>query len=597
MHTYRSFIFGASAIALAACSLSTASTLPNANTAGMLPNARQPVADVASSGRATRASIVLQWTSSKSAKRTRVPRFISPSAQSIQIAAIPVAGHSKTASTIVNRPATGTQSTVTFDVPSGSDDFAFTVFDEKNATGNPIGGAELVKTMPAGATTRVGVSLDGYVAKATLSPIVGGEYLKTHLNTTGGAGYTLLGTAPVTFSFTLMDADGNVLLPSQSGAQVSIGSSVPSLIAVQRVAGASNRFTIRAMAPNPAFTPVSIDIQVSSGAQGSQLFTQQFAIQEEALLYAVASGSPGSVTIFDQEGKTYTASGGFPGLQDPIAAEWDSWDGILFVADAGSHTILAYDGEGNASSGWAAPSVPGITSLTYNHDTHKVYATAEQAAGAPEDAVLAFDRHGHSAKTRGFVGVVGPFSLAYSNWATMNEPQQPDRFWLLTNLPGGSIAIQCYSTDGAPISFLENGEDVQSVTLTGTGFTPTAMSAYWPGWPTSGSREIGGTGADGSLIAGTYNGAGALDIGITPITGAGLTPAPRAVVQDPLYSWFPAVGNENQPAEFYVANTGGGLDAIGAVPPDLNNSFQQITSVSFPPPAGASSFSALAITF
>jgi hypothetical protein len=583
MRTSHGILCVASAIVLAACSGGTTAvpTVQQAAAAG------DPQRDSA-----TQARVTLVWSaSSHSESHARSPRFISPSAQSVQIEVAPADKLTKAATTTVNRPKGTNRSTVTFAVPAGSDEFFFTVFDKRNATGNGIGGAQVIKTMRAGATTTVGVTLDGYVASAALTPGTGKEFLKTNLAVGGAAGYTIVGSEPITMTAAFMDADGNVILPSQSGASIAVSINQPSLISLRQLS--SNSFVIRAIAPNPAFTPISIDLHVSSGASGIQQFSQQFALHEEALLYAAASGSPGSVTLFDQEGKTYKTPGGFPGLQKPIATVWDSFDGILFVADAMRNAVLAYDANGSALSGWSNPAVPGITSVAYNHDTHKVYAAAAQTAGAPHDAILAFDLHGNSVKAGEFPNVVGPTSIAYENWARMNNPTGNDQFWLITTYSTGTAILRTYSTNGGPANMIVEGQPVPSETLTGSGFIPSALSAYPPSFVTFGSGEVGGTGGDGPLIAGTYNGAGALDIGQVPSTGAGLS-GPRVAVQDPLFGYDAGVGIANQPVEFYVANDTGGLDAIGNT---TQGAFEKVTSVSFPPPSGATSFSALDVTF
>jgi hypothetical protein len=540
---------------------------------------------------------MLTWTAASSkaqALRRRTPHFVSPSAQSIEIDVAQSGQPAKPITKIVDRPKHSTSSVVTFDVPAGNDTFTFGVFDRANAAGNDIGGGVTTKAIVAGRTNAVSATLDGYVAAAELTPSTGTELLKPNAKT---GGYTLLGELPVEVSFTFKDADGNVILPTkQSTIAVSITSNQPSLVATHTVAGKLNTVAIQAVEPNPAFTPVTLDLQVRSGANGAQQYSQEYALQQEALLYAAAAGSPGSITVFDQEGKTYPAAGGFPGLRNPIAMTWDDRDGELFVADGTQHTILGYDGTGHSLQRWTAPSVPGITSLTYNHDTHRVYATAAQSAGAAHDAVLSFDLHGHSVVTHGFANAVGPVSIAYSNFATMNNPTGADQFWLLTTYPGGTATVRCYTTNGAQATLIVNSQHVYSETVTGSGFVPSALTAYPPAWTLFNNNSVGGTGGSGFLLAGTYNGAGSLFIGTTPPTGAGLN-QPRVAVQNPLYSWWPSLNIYNQPQEFYVVNGSGGLDVIGNAAPAIGNPFQQITSVSFPPPTGATGFSALVATF
>jgi hypothetical protein len=583
MRTFYTVTCAAFAVAFTACSNGSTPVLPGADS-----NIRASSAEA----RTATVSVKLQWKATSQAKRSSRdrPHFISPSAQSIEIDVTTEERSSKPVMKVVNRPKTASSSTVTFSVPVGSDAFAFSVFDRHNANGNVIGGSNAIKTIVAGRTNVVNATLDGYVAEADLTPTSGAAFFQP--NTVSG-GYTLLGETPIQATLTFKDADGNVILfPKQNAPFVSIASNQPSLISAHLVAGEANAVAIQAIAPNPSFTPVELNLQVRSGPGGEQQYSQQYALQQGIVLYSAASGSPGSITVFDQQGKTYATAGGFPGLENPIAMAWNDQDGELFVADAGRHTILAYDANGNALKNWAAPSVPGITSVTYNHDTRKVYATAAQSAGAAQDAVLAFDLKGHAVATSGFAGAVGPTSIAYSNWATMNNPTGADQFWLISTSSNGSATLLCYSTTGGPATVTVNGQQVSSELLTGSGFIPSALTAYPPNW----SGAVGGTGASGPLIAGTYNGAGSLFIGAPPPTGAGLN-QPRMAVKNPLFAWFPGLNVTNQPVQFYVVNASGGLDVIGATGSDVANTFQQITSVSFPPPAGATGFSSLVVTF
>lgn len=524
----------------------------------------------------------------------RAPHFVSPSAQSIEIDVAPSGQPAKPITKIVNKPKSSNSSTVTFSVPAANDTFTFGVFDRPAAGGNEIGGGVTVKTIVGGHTNVVNATLDGYVAEADLVPTSGAQFLKPNAAI---GGYTLLGELPVEVAFTFKDADGNIILPTkESTVLVSIASSQSSLIAVKTVTGKANTVSLQAVGPNPAFTPVTLNVQVRSGAGGQQQYSQQYSLQQEALLYAAASGSPGSMTLFDQEGKTYPAAGGFPGLSNPIAMAWDDRDAELFVADGTQHVILAYDGLGNTLKQWSTPSVPGITSLTYNHDLHRVYATAAKSAGAAKDAVLAFDLHGDPVAVHGFANAVGPVSIAYSNFATMNNPAAADQFWLLATYSTGTAVVRCYSTYGAVAPLVVNSQRAYSQTVTGSGFVPSTLTAYPPSWTLFSNGAVGGTGSSGFLLAGTYNGAGSIFVGDPPPTGAGLN-QPRMAVQDPLYSWWDDANLYNQPAQFYVVNGSGGLDVIGNVPPATNNPFQQITTVSFPPPTGSTGFSALVATF
>jgi hypothetical protein len=561
------------AVALASCS-HAGSPLPAA------PQAVSP--ELRESAGATRASITLLWKApSRAISHGRSPHFISPSAQSIQIEVSAGGAAAKQPSTIVNRPQTGTQSIVTMNVPAGSDVFLFSVFDKKNAAGTNIGGAQVTKTIAPQTTTKFGVTLDGYVQQAVLTPSVGKAFLKTRLNVGGGPGYTLVGSASVELSVTFMDADGNVIVPSQANAYVTLASSQPSLIALHRLSPQSNSFTIRAMEPNPEFTPVTIELQVSSGSSGSQQFFRQFSVQEEALLVAAASGKPGSIVLFDQEGNVYHNGGTYPGLKDPVAVAWDPYDNALFVGDSASQAIYAYDETGNPLKGWTAPHVPGINSVTFNHDARRVYAVATKSSGAARSAILAFDLSGHAVRVRGFKGASAPVSIAYNNTATMNNPAAQDGYCLLSTLADGTAVVAEYSPAGARIS---------SLYIAPSSFTPVSVTPFPPTWVTWGSNSVGGTGQTGCLIPGNFNGQTGIYVSstVSPIvTGSGTA---RTALVDPLFDYYPGLNIDNQTTLYYADNASGGLIAINGVD-------ERDASLSFHLPSGASSFTALDVTY
>jgi hypothetical protein len=578
--------------ALAACS--GGATIPGASPA----NATAP-----STQQKAKATLTIRWASSENADTLRIgggvrrrPHFISPSAQSIEIDVSADAKPSKYAATIVDRPKSGKLSTVAIDAPIGKDDFVFGVYDRPKAQGNLIGGAEVFQTIVAGKANVLKVTLDGYVDGAKLT--YNSPYLVSTVDAGGQPNFTLVGVGSVSVSLTLTDVDGNVILPPGTAPVATLTSSQPSLVKV--TSSGSNGYTVQAVASNPTGAVIGLQVQANSGASGSQPYETQFPLTESAAIYAAygAGGSAG-VTVFDQQGHTYTSTG-FSGLNTPVAMTWDPVDKMVLVADAGNGgTLLAFDPAGNAAKGWTPPAVPGIDGVAYNPDTKQIYVTTTAGGGA----VNAFNAQGSrvSLSSTAFTGLDDPIGIAYDSSAhNAITPTSIDEFYIVNKPSSGPAFLTVYVASGKPAGVPEYtfGSNDAYGSYVPTAIAPAVTNQYGVA-PTACYIAANSGGTNNILFYGdnadsNFPPSAAVKIVGLGVTNAGLN-APTGLVLNPLANYTVVASNTPplsgpQPVMWYAANASGGLIAI------LGDNTQQ-TSTTFPLPAGANNFAALTMTY
>lgn len=325
--------------------------------------------------------VVINW-SSKSSKEARGARFTSPSARSVRIDVSPRTSPSSNAATeVVNKPAGVATSRDRFEAPAGDDVFAFTVFDQQNAGGNALGGARVVRTIRSGQKNIVRATFTGYVASFSIvpddvrmAPVYENASQILPL-------YQIAGQAPLTFSVSVEDADGNVILAPVPN--VKAFSDFSYIFRVRPVSGHQNTFTIQAVGPIGVSNDPYLVLE-APGANGVTA-TANYPLVETPLIYLAAnSASSGHIYSVDALSTNFPLPGGCPGLSQPVGLAIDNTNDRLYVADAGASKILAYDFNCNAISGWTAPSVPGINAIALSTNTGYIYATTSAGNGAVE---------------------------------------------------------------------------------------------------------------------------------------------------------------------------------------------------------------------
>jgi hypothetical protein len=398
--------------------------------------------------------VVIQWKSAL------------PHAQSVRIDVSTNESPSTIALTqVVDKPLRKSVSDVKLNVPVGKDTFAFTVFDQRSAGGNQLGGTTVGKTIRSGASNTVGATFTGYAAGFTVTPSDPHRMSLVYGGLVGQvqAVYDIAGQAPLTFTVAVKDVDGNVIL-SPNAPRVKAISVAKSTFTVAPVRGRQNTFTIQAIGAMPPFGSPNLVLE-ARGADGTT-YTASYQLAETSLLYASAgSGASAHIYAFDTLGHRYTLPGTFPGLTRPVGLAHDTAKARIYVADAGASKLFAYDENGNAIPGWAAPSVPGITGVALSTHTGNVYASTSAGTGAVD--VFSASGSPVSLPNR-FVGLhAPPVGIAY-------DPT--DRVIAVVE-NGTPSYIDLYTDGGTPLPNV-------SIVLTdenGGAFTPVSVAAAYDG--------------------------------------------------------------------------------------------------------------------
>jgi predicted small lipoprotein YifL len=450
-------------LALAACS---------GGSSPLVPDSAQRAAASQHQSKIAKAQIFIHWRSKHRVEHTRRAFFISPSAKSIWISVSPVSKPNVTSVKIVNRGSSPT-STVSLDAPTGSDVFTFQAYDRPNAIGNNLGGATVQQKIVAGETNTVRATLEGYASTFDITSDDG-----RFAPFAGSAnGYTVAGEGQYAFSVAAVDADGNVIL--SPGAPKVSATSDTSYFAVSPVKGKTNTFTIQALALVPSNAVGSLirpQLVMSAPGAGSLTATEDYALNEASLLYVVAgTGSSQHIYAYDSLDNEYPIpAGAFSGLSNPVGLVYDPASERIYVADAGTNSILAFDENGTAVSGWSAPSVPGITGITFSAHTKELYASSTANGGQ----VLIFNTNGGSVNLNGgFTGLHGPpVGLAYLAVALDAAGS--------VSWPSNTVAVVESSVNGNPGHFDVYGDDgtyypsaslALTNVVTGNPFNPTGI--------------------------------------------------------------------------------------------------------------------------
>jgi hypothetical protein len=360
---------------IAALSLSIGMLLLHGCTgAGALPApntwelAAQPRPDDA---KTTPVVIVIQWKSALNA-------------QSVRVDIAPAGSPSDSAVTkIVERPAHASTSSVGVALKPGNTRFTFTVFAKRLAGGNELGGGAVIRTIRSGDPATIRAVFAGYAAAFEIDPQDARLQGKSGSASQTLPMYDVVGQAPLTFGVSVQDANGDVILGS-AAPLVKAFSDAPATFAVSRVRSLKNTFTIQAVGPMPTGSASPHLVLEAPGADATQVVAS-YPLVETSLMYASAgTGATAHIYAFDTLGNAYRTPGKFQGLTRPIGLAHDVAHARLYVADAGSSKVLAFDENGNAVAGFTPPSVPGINGITFSSHTDHIYVTSDQGSGGVE---------------------------------------------------------------------------------------------------------------------------------------------------------------------------------------------------------------------
>ncbi|HKU68650.1 MAG TPA: hypothetical protein VJP85_12810 [Candidatus Baltobacteraceae bacterium] len=253
-----------------------------------------------------------------------------------------------------------------------------------------MGQTEVSQTISAGQLNTISATVDGVVNGVQIVPLANEPTAESTQS-----GFNLVGTVPVAFEVNALDADGNIIVPPGT-VPVTTLSPYGSGVSVTPVPGTANQFSVRVTAPasKTAFPSLYAGATDTYGDTVNSIIT----IKPVSAVYV--GYASGGVALYDGFGKALSLPGAaFGGVKDPVALAYDYDDNYVFVADTGQGKLLAFDPLGNPVPGFAAPSVPGISGVTYDSNNKMIYAvgtsgissytttgTAASATGAPSNA-------------------------------------------------------------------------------------------------------------------------------------------------------------------------------------------------------------------
>ena len=409
-----------------------------------------------------------------------------------------------------------------------------------------LAGCSSVAPQPA-VTTQV-------VASAQLTPLNSDLILTTYNSSTPSSvtNYDLAAarSLPETFTLTLLDASGKVILQSAAGApQVTLCASDPGELSV--TSAGSGEYQLRALrsfGSNPS-SAQSLYLAVGncSGTQltqpGSSTPISLPTVSETQALYVSNDGSfgngPFTITAYTAHGRElgFSVSGSNSGLSHPAGLAFDSATGWLYVANSSGGTsntgsITAYDPATGAeipSSSFSTTSgLNGSQGLAYDPVTGWLYVA--NFNGGTTGTITAYEpATGAEIPSSSFSTTSGldfPLGLAFD----------PQTGWLYAANTDSSAITAYDPVSGAEIS----STDFTSPTAS-DGLSNPAGLAYAPqtGW----LYAANGSSSNSTITA--YSAATGVRVPSPPFSAISGLSAPHGLAFDPQTGWLYAANGSS----------------------------------------------------
>ena len=405
-----------------------------------------PAAHPASAAARSRVSFTLRWPQ-RAPSSARRPHFVSPSTLSAVIEVNPDAAAPGPV-TFANSPGiAGGTSTVAIDAPVGPDVFVISLYDavqtpgETVAAGNELGRVRVAQTIVANTLNTLNATVIGTVAAVRIGPLPNQSNVLPQPGNPGA--YELVGRAPATFAVAPLDAGGNVIVQPDAPVSITLAPNAraTSVLAVAPVSGTTDRFTVQAVAPNGTFYPTSLVATATDAAGG--LATSSVPVDVTSAVYvAYANGGTPAVARFDAHGTVLgLAAGAFAGLVNPVALAYDAADREIFVADAGSNDVLAFDEDGTPIAAFAVRAVAGVNGVAFDANDGNVYASG--SAGVTVFAPNGGPPNGSKPPAFAVPGANGVAFLAASPNGPLNR--------IAVGVASASPHLAFFSESGAPL--------------------------------------------------------------------------------------------------------------------------------------------------
>lgn len=352
-----------------------------------------------------------------SSAASRSPRYISPATQSAIIDVHPqgssssVSGYPQTVSFTANSSGctsslASTQCTLVVGLPPGNYDITLTTYDGPNGTGAKLSAAQTVPaTVVFAQNNTVAMTLGGIPVSV--------RFVSDNPTTMPGDsanGFTLATGANSNVTVLGVDADGNYILGAGAPA-VSLTSSDASITVTPAGSAAPNRFLLSDVAANGgaggALLRATVTPAASSGA--SAISATAAVMSRTPTLFVEEAGS--NIVEGYSEAGTLTVPG-FASSSGPAAGAFDWQNGWLYVANASSNTVTAFNLSGVPQT-LPAGSFLGLNlpeAMIFDPDNGLLYVANENAPYT----ITAYDRNGVLQTLTGtFPNLNRPHAIAY----------------------------------------------------------------------------------------------------------------------------------------------------------------------------------------
>lgn len=317
----------------------------------------------------------MHWPAAGTVAHVRHRQFISPNTMSVVVEV----NNDSSLTTTANNPSAGqpTTSGITVNAPAGNDVITISLYDKAGGTGNELGQATVTQNIVAGQLNSLSATIDGLVTSVDLQPLPGQA---TVLQSTDGSGakvFTLAGDLGATFVATAKDADGNIIVGPGDPITYSAGA-VNTALSVTPVAGHTDEFAV-APGSTQSTHPVGVMVQAADGQGGNAQSNYTMALSP--LVYvAYHNAGIGSVAAVLMDGTRLSLPGTFPGVVNPTGLAIDSDNHRIYVVDASSNKLLAFNEDGSAASGFTPAAVPNPVGVAYDSNNHDLYVAQSSNA-------------------------------------------------------------------------------------------------------------------------------------------------------------------------------------------------------------------------
>lgn len=442
-------------------------------------------------------NFAMHWPAKTSTMSLRRPTYISPSTMSVVVEV----NNDASLTTIADNPSNGqpVTSNVVVNAPPGNDTITISLYDKTGGNGNELGQVTVTKQIVSGQVNTLSATIDGIVSSVDFKPLPNQSALTASTDSSGATTYTISGGGTATFVASAKDAAGNVILGPGDPIAYTANAVNPALSVTQDT-NHPERFTVGSGSTR-ATHPVGVIVHAADGQGGTAQSNYSVVLAPMLFVAYLNGGGPAQIVGMTMTGQKLSLPGTFAGATNPISLASDEDDRRLYVLDGTSHTLLAFNADGTAVSGYTPPTVPYGVGVSYDSNNHELYVASSdnsvsvfQTDGTPVNVPGTWDNNstpaGIAADVYGHIYVA---NAGNNTLAIYNEDGTDVRL-------SEAIRSAFYDVGMAPVAVAVDSDDGQTLVdgTDGTGTETLSAFVNLRGVPLA-SITTGLSGADGIL--------------------------------------------------------------------------------------------------